>query len=115
MGVERKQEETSRTWTLSVQCREDSERWFPEIAHSIVHHALGLGGETGEFLDWIKKLDRGSADLKDANTRFEVMMELTDVYIYVLNLAALLGVDLEKSYAHKRARNEQRFGNGVKK
>jgi NTP pyrophosphatase (non-canonical NTP hydrolase) len=72
---------------------------------------LGLTGEVGELANLIKKADRGSIDLNEAVWRHKAIMELTDVYIYVLNLAALLGVDLDKSYEQKRAENERRFGN----
>lgn len=102
----------SRTWDLSSQCLDDSKRWFPSAAPSIVHHCLGLAGETGEFIDIVKKIDRGSIDSKDAAVKRNLAMELTDVFIYVLNLAGLMGIDLEKTYQLKRAENEKRFGNG---
>lgn len=94
------------------QCLQDSERWFPHTAHSVMHHTVSLIGEVGEFANIIKKADRGSIDLNDAAHRREAIMELTDIYIYLLNLAALLGVDLSKSYVQKRIQNEKRFGNG---
>lgn len=102
----------SRTAQLSEQCRVDSERWFGDVggAHSsIVHHSLALAGEVGEFCNIVKKVDRKSLDIKDAKTRYALAMELTDVYVYLLNLAGLLGVDLEQSYNIVRAANEQRF------
>lgn len=95
---------------LSKQCLEDGARWFGPVHNNITHHALGLGGETGEFLNIVKKIDRGSLDIRDAGTRYKLMMELTDVFVYTLNLAGMLGVDLEKSYQHVRGLNEQRFG-----
>lgn len=101
----------SRTGELAKQCVEDSTRWFGDsvAAHSVVHHSLAMAGEVGEFCNIVKKIDRGSLDFKDASVRYQLTMELTDVYVYVLNLAGLLGVDLEKSYDMVRANNEQRF------
>jgi NTP pyrophosphatase (non-canonical NTP hydrolase) len=92
----------------------DSERWFPERSHSLVHHVLGLAGEAGEVANLVKKLDRGDFTLQEAAIRYDLAMELTDAYIYLLNIAALLGIDLSKSFDVKRAENEQRFGKGKK-
>jgi NTP pyrophosphatase (non-canonical NTP hydrolase) len=100
-----------RVWELTRECLNDSQRWFPGTAVSLVHYCLGLAGETGEFIDIVKKIDRGSADPRSAAIKRQLAMELTDVFIYVLNAAALLGIDLEETYKMKRAENERRFGN----
>jgi NTP pyrophosphatase (non-canonical NTP hydrolase) len=100
-----------RVWEMTREMLDDSRRWFPGAAPSLVHHCLGLAGEAGEFIDIVKKIDRGSLDPKNAAVRRNLAMELTDVFIYVLNLAGLLGIDLEETYKMKRAENERRFGN----
>src|SRR4051812_38700915 len=89
---------------LAKQCLSDSERWFGDsaIVHSIPHHTLAMAGEVGEFANIVKKIDRGSLDMRNPNVRYEMMMELTDVFVYLLNLAGLTGVDLFKSYMHVR-------------
>lgn len=97
---------------LSQQALEDSKRWFPDTAMDPVHHSLGLCGEAGEVANIVKKLQRGSLNLKDANTRYQLMMEITDVQTYLFSLAGLLGLDLDKSVQHVRSENEKRFGNG---
>lgn len=101
----------SHTGELAQQCVEDSERWFGDVAaaHSVVHHALALAGEVGEFCNIVKKIDRGSLKYSDAKTRVDLAMELTDVYVYLLNLAGMLDIDLEKSYEIVRGQNETRF------
>jgi NTP pyrophosphatase (non-canonical NTP hydrolase) len=101
----------SGTGELSKQCVEDSERWFGDMAvvHSVPHHALALAGEVGEFCNIVKKIERGSLNLQDAGVRYDLQMELTDIYVYLLNLAGLLGVDLEHAYVLKRIENENRF------
>jgi NTP pyrophosphatase (non-canonical NTP hydrolase) len=108
---DKNQEPISHTWKLAMQCQEDSQRWFPDANH-VPHHALSLAGEVGELCNIVKKLERGSLDIRDAGVRYDLAMELTDVYIYLLNLAGLLKVDLEKAYMYKRSENEKRFGNG---
>jgi NTP pyrophosphatase (non-canonical NTP hydrolase) len=99
-------------WKLSQQAHGDSKLWFPNQADDLVHHALALCGEAGEFANLVKKLQRGDLNLKDADTRFQVMMELTDVQTYVLSAAGLMGLDLDMSLEHVRAQNMKRFGTG---
>ena len=96
---------------LAKQCVEDSERWFGDSGkvNDIVHHSLGLAGETGEFIELVKKVDRGSYKLNDPAVRSRLGDELADVFIYVLNLAGVLGVDLLAEYNRKRTFNEERF------
>jgi NTP pyrophosphatase (non-canonical NTP hydrolase) len=110
MGTEANMQNTGgRVWELAKECLHDSKRWFPGTAPSLVHHCLGLAGEAGEFIDIVKKIDRGSLSIKDAAVRRMLAMEITDVFIYVLNIAGLLGIDLEETYKMKRIENERRF------
>lgn len=99
----------SRTGELAVQCVEDSKRWFPETANSVAFGVLAMAGEVGELANLVKKVERGSLSMKDSKTKYAIQMELTDVFIYLLQLSALLDVDLEKSYEIKRAENNRRF------
>lgn len=93
------------------QCIADSERWFgdTDCVYSIPHHTLAMAGEVGEFANLVKKVERGSLKIGDAPTRLKLAMELTDAFVYMLNLAGLLGIDLEKSYNYVRGENEKRF------
>lgn len=103
--------EPSKLGMMAKQCVSDSERWFGDsgVVHSIPHHTLAMAGEVGELANIVKKVERGSLRMGDANTRYEMAMELTDVFIYLLNLAGLMGVDLEAAYELKRTENERRF------
>lgn len=103
--------EDSKLSLMARQCLEDSERWFgdSDIVHSIPHHTLAMAGEVGEFANIVKKIERGSLSMNNAQVRFDLMMELTDVFVYLLNISALIGVDLEKSYMLVRSNNEKRF------
>jgi NTP pyrophosphatase (non-canonical NTP hydrolase) len=106
-----REESTGFLNALAKQCAEDSDRWFGDMpAHdSLPHHALAMAGEVGEFCNVVKKVDRGSLDINDPKVRIMLANELTDVFTYLLNLAAILRTDLERSYLHVRAHNEQRF------
>ncbi|MCA9339739.1 MAG: nucleotide pyrophosphohydrolase [Candidatus Saccharibacteria bacterium] len=97
---------------MARQCLSDSERWFgdqPHIIHSIPYHTLAMAGEVGEFANVVKKIQRGSLDMKDAKVRVQLASELTDVFVYILNIAALMNIDLGKTYEMVRANNERRF------
>lgn len=95
---------------LTQQCVEDSKRWFGDTGvGGLPYFTIALTGEVGEFANILKKIWRGTLDIEDKQVQFELDMELTDVFIYVLNLAAELNVDLELAYEHKRAINEERF------
>lgn len=111
MESTKKTNEPSATYIRSQLCVEDAERWFGDQAasKSIPHHALALAGEVGEFCNIVKKIERGSLSLNDAKVRFDLAMELTDVYTYMLNIAGLLHIDLERSFGLVRANNEKRF------
>ena len=97
---------------MARQCLSDSERWFGDqlhIIHSIPYHTLAMAGEVGEFANVVKKIQRGSLDMKDAKVRVQLASELTDVFVYMLNIAALMNIDLGKTYEMVRANNERRF------
>lgn len=92
-------------------CLDDSEKWFGDghTAKSIPHHTLAMAGEVGEVANIVKKIERGSLNLGDANVRFQLMMELTDVFTYWLNLVGLVGMNPTQAFLHVRSENEKRF------
>lgn len=96
---------------IQATCLEDSERWFPGVVN-ISHHALSLAGEVGEFCNIVKKVERGDVPHPEADpeVKMALALELTDILIYLANIAQIMGIDLGKSYDVKRAFNEERFG-----
>lgn len=108
---------------LMQQCVADSQRWFPEVCPQptdssrqtvmhLTHHTLAMFGEVGEFANILKKMERGSIDFEDWEAQHDLAEELTDVFIYMLNIAGILNIDLLAEYNRKRALNEGRFGDG---
>jgi len=93
---------------LATQCILDSQRWFPGHTHDIGYHVLALCGETGELANKVKKVIRGDRTMKEGHR--DIAEELTDVFIYTMNLVALLNIDLVMEYRKKRVINEERFG-----
>ena len=97
---------------LALQCVQDSHKWWPEdpeLMSSVVHHTLSMCGETGELANIVKKIQRGSLDWNDPEVQYNFAMELTDVFIYMLNLAGLTAINLRASYEVKRRINMERF------
>lgn len=92
---------------LAHQAHNDSRVWFPENADDLQHHVLGLCGEAGEVANIVKKIDRGDGDLESA--RKDLAEEVIDVVIYCMNIVAILGVDPDKVWNLKRAKNKVRF------
>lgn len=103
--------EPSRLAVLSNQALVDSDRWFGDTGttHNLAYMVLALCGEAGELANIVKKIERKSLNINDAETRFRLMEESTDVLVYLLIIYRLLGVDPEKAYMHVRAQNEKRF------
>lgn len=95
------------------QCQEDSQRWFPRKANDLFFNAACVAGEAGELVNQMKKVERESHTLDQV--RDKVVEEAVDVFIYLANVFALLGIDsqeIEIEYERKRNHNEQRFGTG---
>lgn len=101
----------SHTYKLQLQCVQDSDRWFGDQGthQSIPHQVLAMCGEVGEVANLIKKIERGSLDIRDAKTRNELAMELADVYTYLLMIGGMLHLDIERAYEVKRIYNQERF------
>ena len=97
---------------IALQCLADSKEWFPEHSSDMGYLTICLAGETGEFANLIKKGMRGSYEITDPQYEYALAMELTDVFIYLMNLAGLMGIDMEKLYQMKREINRVRFGDG---
>jgi NTP pyrophosphatase (non-canonical NTP hydrolase) len=61
----------------------------------------------------VKKVVRGvvygRGDVRLEDVREQLAEEVTDVFIYLLTIAGLLGVDLEKAYLQKLEKNKRRF------
>jgi NTP pyrophosphatase (non-canonical NTP hydrolase) len=100
--------------SLARQCASDSLVWFPTtnsetLTAKLVHHALSLCGEAGELANIIKKIDRGSISIDAELTRMDLRGEVTDVFVYLLNIAAILKIDLLRAYVEKREFNDKRF------
>lgn len=101
---------------LAKQCNADSELYFPayESARSsstgrLFHYGVGMSTESNEFLEIIKKVDRGSLDYNDPQVREALKKEAVDSLIYLMNAFGEMGIDPLEAYNEKRAFNNGRF------
>ncbi len=82
-----------------------------EQFHSPKNLAMALTGEVGELVElfqWLsEEASRGVA--RDPATARAVRDELADVLIYLVRLAAVLGVDLDEAVRSKLASNEHKY------
>ncbi|SRR6266496_6046026 len=106
----------SELWELSIIAQRNSLRWFPDdTATSLSHMTLALCGEVGALANIMKLIDRGEINPNDAHAHFDMVMRLADVFVYVLNIAALLKCDLLRAYEQKTIENEKRFADSREK
>ncbi|MEM7813354.1 MAG: MazG nucleotide pyrophosphohydrolase domain-containing protein [Candidatus Aenigmatarchaeota archaeon] len=76
----------------------------------LMHGVVCLTGEIGEFANALKKVVRHEERGLPAEELWAAMREeLTDVFIYLIKLADLLGMELDKEYFAKMAKNAGRF------
>ena len=101
--------ELSRLGELALQAQRDTERELKDVpcVHSIPHHTLELIGSAGELAGIVQRVERGELKSGDALVRHRMAMALTEAFEDMLNVAALLDVDLEKTYMMVRANKER--------
>lgn len=68
---------------------------YPNAGANLYYPALGLGGETGEVLNKVKKVMRDHGGTVTDEYREILRSELGDVLWYVAALARELGLDLD--------------------
>lgn len=93
-------------WDWSAPMK-DSER-----TEKLKYGVIALAGEVGELANELKKALReaeASGRPIQKETYARLGEEVTDVFIYVVKLAMLLGIDLKRAHADKVKRNEERF------
>jgi len=79
--------------------------------HSVRNLVLALVGEVGELaaeFQWISDDDIARA-LQDSKKRESVGSEIADIFIYLLRLSDITGIDLAEELKKKLATNEERY------
>jgi NTP pyrophosphatase (non-canonical NTP hydrolase) len=94
---------------LTERLREFAARrdWGPY--HTPKNLVMALCGEAGELIEHFQWLTPDESEAIMASKAAEVEDELADVFIYLVRLADVLGVDLMRVAHAKIERNESRF------
>jgi NTP pyrophosphatase (non-canonical NTP hydrolase) len=80
-----------------------------EVYHSPKNLSMALAAEAGELLEHFQWLtDKESRELPDT-ARQAAAEEMADVFIYLVRLADVTGVDLMREAARKVALNEKKY------
>jgi NTP pyrophosphatase (non-canonical NTP hydrolase) len=91
-----------------AQCGRDSRDWFPDLAENTFFMAACAAGETGELLNLLKKVERGTHTPEEVSER--VVSEAMDAIIYLFNILDIQEVDAAALYDRIRENNVRRFG-----
>ena len=89
---------------------------YPNKGNNLFYPALGLGGESGEVLEKIKKIMRDDNKEITEEKRNELIKEIGDVFWYLAALATELNLDLkdvlEKNISKLNSRKERNVLHG---
>jgi NTP pyrophosphatase (non-canonical NTP hydrolase) len=95
---------------LQASIREFAKERDWEQFHTPKNLAMALSGEVGELVEIFQWLTAAEADrVMDGPRAEDVEDELADVFIYLLRMADVLGVDLGRATRAKLERNEDRY------
>lgn len=95
--------------SLANRSLDNSNRWFGDTGKNLTTQVLGLVGEVGDLADMLKSINMEATSFSDAGVRFQFNMELADVFIYFLNICALLKTDPKKLFERREQDNNKRF------
>lgn len=96
---------------LTNRLREFSDARDWERFHTPKNLVMALSGEVGELIalfQWLTPAE-SAAIMADESTARDVRDEIADVFIYLVRLADVLGIDLLDAAHAKTDRNETRF------
>lgn len=82
-------------------------------SHAFLASLLGLGGETGEITEKVKKIYWHKDGIETPENREELIKELGDVLWYLNTLSVYLGASLEEVASRNIAKLQSRDARGV--
>jgi dCTP diphosphatase len=75
---------------------------------SLTRALVGEVGELAELLQWVRHEDQGTV-VREQPLHDRLAEEMSDVLLYLMRLADVVGVDLAEAAAAKLRSNEERF------
>ena len=82
-----------------------------EKFHTVKNLVLALLGEAGELasvVQWLEKVDKEFLD-SNKEVRQDLADELADVFIYLIRIADVSGIDILKAAQEKMQKNSDRY------
>jgi len=68
---------------------------YPNKGNNLIYPMLGLGGESGEVLEKMKKILRDGNGEINSEKKEELKKELGDVFWYLASISTELGLEIE--------------------
>jgi dCTP diphosphatase len=90
----------------------DEREW--QKYHSPKNLAMALTGEVGELVElfqWLTE-DESKNLAQNPKTATAVRDELADVFLYLVRLSSVLGVDMNQAVTNKLAKNAKKYPSG---
>ena len=87
------------------QCKSTAS--YPNVGNNLIYTCLGLAGESGEFIDKVKKLVRQNKQPNEAEQN-ALALELGDILWYIAMAAEELDCDLEEVARQNLAKLQSR-------
>ncbi len=94
---------------LKLRLREFAQVRDWEQFHSPKNLAMALIVEAAELVEHFQWLTQDQSQRLPPNKLDEVKQELADVFLYLVRIADMLGVDLMQAAEHKIGLNEQKY------
>jgi len=82
-----------------------------EQFHNPKNLVMALAGEVGELTEifqWLTS-EESAAAMRDEGRAGEIRDELADVFAYLIRLADVLNVDLERAFTEKMVKNARKY------
>lgn len=113
MDINEMVKETRNTWKVSPSGAYDG------MDVELLYSAIGVGSETGELENLVKKYFRKKYYTDGHSFEREEIMkkiedELADVLYYTSRVADLLKIDLDRAFTEKMAENARRYNDAKK-
>lgn len=100
---------------LKLRLRSFAEQRDWNQFHSPKNLVMALTGEVGELSEIFQWLTTQESKSLSKETLAEVSMEISDIFLYLVRLSDVLGVDLISSALEKVEINEKRYPVGLSK
>ena len=80
-----------------------------EQFHTPKNLACALSVESSELLEIFQWMNRNEEENLSSETKHRISEEISDIFVYLVRLADVLNIDLEKSITQKMQQNAEKY------